>query len=106
MNQSLLAYERVGKKVFVEGMSSGTCHQLYLALRLASLESYMDSAESMSIIVEDILVDVDDVRSEATMREMSDLSRKGQVIMFTYHVRVVEQAQAILPDDLVTIHNL
>ncbi|MEJ2404540.1 MAG: AAA family ATPase [Candidatus Thiodiazotropha sp.] len=95
-----------GEKVFVEGMSSGTRDQLYLSLRLASLERYMDSAESMPFIVDDILVDFDDNRSEAALRGMSDLSRKGQVIVFTHHARVVEQAQAILSDELVTIHNL
>jgi uncharacterized protein YhaN len=87
-------------------MSSGTRDQLYLALRLASLERYMESAESMPFIVDDILVDFDDVRSEAALRKMSDLSKKGQVILFTHHARVVEQAQAILPDKLTTIHNL
>ncbi|MCM8883209.1 MAG: AAA family ATPase [Candidatus Thiodiazotropha sp.] len=95
-----------GEKVFVEGMSSGTRDQLYLALRLASLERYMDSAESMPFIVDDILVDFDDDRSEAALREMSDLSKKGQVILFTHHARVVEQAQAILSAELTTIHNL
>jgi uncharacterized protein YhaN len=102
----LVGVRRGGEKVFVEGMSSGTRDQLYLALRLASLERYIDSAESMPFIVDDILVDFDDNRSEAALREMSDLSKKGQVILFTHHARVVEQAQAILSDELVTIHNL
>jgi uncharacterized protein YhaN len=95
-----------GEKVFVDGMSAGTRDQLYLALRLASLERYMDSAESMPFIVDDILVDFDDARSEAALREMSDLSKKGQVILFTHHARVVEQAQAILSNELTMIHNL
>jgi uncharacterized protein YhaN len=102
----LVGLREGGEKVFVEGMSSGTRDQLYLALRLASLERYMDSAESMPFIVDDILVDFDDARSEAALREMCDLSKKGQVILFTHHARVVEQAQAILSDELTTIHNL
>jgi uncharacterized protein YhaN len=95
-----------GEKVFVEGMSSGTRDQLYLALRLASLERYMDSAESMPFIVDDILVDFDDNRSEAALREMSVLSKKGQVILFTHHARVVEKAKAISSGGFITIHNL
>ncbi|MCP5413591.1 MAG: AAA family ATPase [Chromatiaceae bacterium] len=95
-----------GEKVFVEGMSSGTRDQLYLALRLASLERYMDSAESMPLIVDDILVDFDDDRSEAALREMSTLAHKGQVIVFTHHARVVEQAKGISGDGLVTVHDL
>ena len=34
-----------GKRVTVERMSTGTRDQLYLALRLASLEKYMESSE-------------------------------------------------------------
>lgn len=60
----------------------------------------------MPFIENDILVDFDDVRSEAAVREMSDLSKKGQVIMFAHHARVVEQAQSLLSDELLTIHNL
>ena len=36
-----------GERVYVEEMSSGTRDQLYPALRLASLEKYMESAEPM-----------------------------------------------------------
>lgn len=95
-----------GEKVFVEGMSSGSRDQLYLALRLASLERYMDSAESMPFIVDDILVDFDDDRSEAALQEMSVLAEKGQVILFTHHARVVEQAKSLSGEGLVTIHDL
>ena len=87
-------------------MSSGTRDQLYLALRLASLERYMDSAESMPLIVDDILVDFDDDRSDAALREMSILAQRGQVILFTHHARVVEQAKGISADGLVTVHDL
>ncbi|MEW8009347.1 MAG: hypothetical protein G8D90_14430 [gamma proteobacterium symbiont of Clathrolucina costata] len=105
-DEPVLVGLRGGEKVFVEGLSSGTRDQLYLALRLASLERYMDSAESMPFIVDDILVDFDDARSEAALREMSDLSKKAQVILFTHHARVAEQAQAILSEEMTTIHNL
>jgi len=95
-----------GDKVYVEGMSSGTRDQLYLSLRLASLERYMDGAESMPFIVDDILVEFDDARSEAALREMSVLAQKGQVILFTHHARVVEQAKEISADGSVTVHDL
>ena len=48
----------------MEGMSNGTRDQLYLALRLASLEKYMESSEPMPFIVDDILVDFDDECSQ------------------------------------------
>ena len=45
--------------VALAGMSEGTCDQLYLALRLASLESYFESHEPMPFIVDDVLVSFD-----------------------------------------------
>lgn len=81
-----------GERVTVEGMSSGTRDQLYLALRLASLEKYMDSSEPMPFIVDDILVDFDDARSQAALNSLAELAEKTQVILFTHHSRVVEQS--------------
>lgn len=81
-----------GERVTVEGMSSGTRDQLYLALRLASLEKYMESSEPMPFIVDDILVDFDDARSQAALNSLAELAEKTQVILFTHHSRVVEQS--------------
>ena len=52
-----------GERVYVVGMSSGTRDQLYLALRMASLEKYMEASEPMPFIVDHMLVDFDDARS-------------------------------------------
>lgn len=93
-----------GERVHVEGMSSGTRDQLYLALRLASLEKYMESSEPMPFIVDDILVDFDDQRSEAALGTLSQLAQKTQVILFTHHSRVIEQAKKM--DSAVQVHYL
>jgi len=84
-----------GERVYVEGMSSGTRDQLYLALRLASLEKYMESAESMPFIVDDVLVDFDDARSQAALNALAKLAKKTQVILFTHHSKVVEQSKQL-----------
>lgn len=63
-------------------MSSGTQDQLYLALRLASLEKYMKSAEPMPFIVDDVLVDFDDARSQAALGALAELAERAQVIIF------------------------
>lgn len=94
------------ERVRVEGMSSGTRDQLYLALRLASLEKYLESAEPMPFIVDDILVDFDDQRAESALRAFADLAQKTQVILFTHHSRVVEQAQALPSSNRVQVHTL
>lgn len=84
-----------GRRVRVEGMSSGTLDQLYLALRLASLEKYMASAEPMPFIVDDVLIEFDDKRSEAALGALAGLASNTQVIVFTHHSRVLEQAQKL-----------
>ena len=84
-----------GERVTVEGMSSGTRDQLYLALRLASLEKYMETSEPMPFIVDDILVDFDDARSQAALSALAELAQNTQVILFTHHSRVVEQSKLL-----------
>jgi len=84
-----------GERVYVEGMSSGTRDQLYLALRLASLEKYMEASEPMPFIVDDILVDFDDERSQAALNALAELAEKTQIILFTHHSRVVEQSKQL-----------
>lgn len=95
-----------GERVYVEGMSSGTRDQLYLSLRLASLEKYMESAEPMPFIVDDILVHFDDQRSRATLGVLAGLARKTQIILFTHHRRLVEQAQELDVAVPVSVHEL
>jgi len=71
-------------------MSDGTRDQLYLALRVASLEKYMDANEPMPFIVDDILIRFDDERAMAALNILSDLSKKTQVLFMTHHARLVE----------------
>ncbi|MBW1950243.1 MAG: AAA family ATPase [Deltaproteobacteria bacterium] len=82
--------------VTVEGMSDGTVDQLYLALRLASLESYLERNEPMPFIVDDILIRFDNDRAMAALEVLADLSRKTQVIFFTHHSHLVELAEKTL----------
>ena len=82
-----------GERVHVEGMSSGTRDQLYFALRLASLEKYMEGSEAMPFIVDDVLVNFDDARSQAALNALAQLVEKTQVILFTHHSQVVEQSK-------------
>ncbi len=84
-----------GEKVGVEGMSDGTCDQLYLALRIASIEAYLERNEPFPFIVDDILIRFDDERAGAALETLMRLAEKTQVIFFTHHSRLVESAQKI-----------
>jgi uncharacterized protein YhaN len=76
-------------------MSSGTRDQLFLALRLATLEGYLDRSEPMPFVVDDILVNFDDERARAALELLAKLSERTQVLLFTHHGRVREQAMAL-----------
>jgi uncharacterized protein YhaN len=95
-----------GAWVKVEGMSNGTRDQLYLALRLATLESRLASGNPMPFIIDDILINFDDGRAEATLKALAGLAEKNQVILFTHHLRIVEIARKMDADKQVFIHEI
>jgi uncharacterized protein YhaN len=89
-----------------EGMSEGTADQLYLALRLASLQTYLDDHEPMPLIVDDILVNFDNARALAALKALADLSKRTQVLFFTHHNHLVDLARSALGDDVLFVHHL
>ncbi len=92
--------------VDVSGMSDGTADQLYLAVRLASLETHVKKNEPMPFILDDILIKFDDERSVATLEILAQLSEKTQVVFFTHHRHLLELAEAHLNKELLFTHSL
>jgi uncharacterized protein YhaN len=82
------------ESVSVEGMSEGTRDQLYLSLRLATLEKFLEKSEPMPFIVDDILIRFDDKRAKATLMVLAELAEKTQVLFFTHHSRLFEFAES------------
>jgi uncharacterized protein YhaN len=95
-----------GQTVLPHGMSDGTCDQLYLALRLASLETWLEHNRPMPFIVDDILPRFDDQRAEATLKVLAELSRATQVIFFTHHAHLVALAEKCIGAEELFIHRL
>ena len=95
-----------GEVVGVEGMSLGTADQLYLALRLASLETYLDKGDPVPFVVDDILIHFDDERAAAALRVLGELSKRTQVLLFTHHRRLVELAESHLDPAILFTHVL
>jgi uncharacterized protein YhaN len=90
----------------VEGLSDGARDQLYLALRLASLESYLDHNEPIPFIVDDILIKFDDDRAAAALKALARVSERTQVIFFTHHEHLVNLARQYLAGNQLFIHRL
>jgi uncharacterized protein YhaN len=87
-------------------MSDGSHDQLYLALRLASLEAWLGAHEPIPFIVDDILLNFDDRRAAAALSALADLSRRTQVLFFTHHRHIIDLARTHLPRDVVFVHEL
>jgi uncharacterized protein YhaN len=80
----------------VSGMSTGTADQLYLALRVASIEDYLERAEALPFIADDLFINFDDGRAAAGFRLLGQLAQKTQVLFFTHHQHLVDIAKATL----------
>jgi uncharacterized protein YhaN len=92
--------------VGVEGMSEGSADQLYLALRLAGLEDYLDKNEPIPFIVDDILIKFDDARAAAALRVLAQLAARTQILFFTHHRHLVELADKHVDPALLIKHTL
>ena len=95
--QLLFGVRSNGTKVRVEGMSEGTRDQLFLALRLASLEQYLERNEPLPLVIDDILINFDDERSAATLKVLVEVAKRTQVLFFTHHAHLLALARKSLP---------
>lgn len=84
-----------GSIVPVTAMSAGTRDQMFLAFRLASVETYCRSTEPLPFIADDLLVQFDDARTRSTLRALADFARTTQVLLFTHHDSIRDMARAL-----------
>jgi chromosome segregation protein len=77
----------------VEALSEGARDQLYLALRVAAVQSYAAQAEPLPFIADDLLVHFDDTRAAAAIALLTELGSSTQVILFTHHDHIVALAE-------------
>lgn len=68
-------------------LSAGTVDQIYLAHKLAVLDSF---SEELPIVFDDSFVNYDDRRLENTLRSLERVSKAHQIIIFTCQKRELE----------------
>ena len=95
-----------GSNVPVEGMSDGSRDQLYLALRLAALDRYLEEHEPMPLILDDLLITFDDERARAILPQLAELARRTQVFLFTHHDHLVNLYRETLGEEGFNLHRL
>ena len=95
-----------GSNVPVEGMSDGSRDQLYLALRLAALDRYLEEHEPMPLILDDLLITFDDERAKAILPQLAGLAKRTQIFLFTHHEHLVELCQQTLGKNQFNLHRL
>ena len=88
----------------MSGMSSGTADQLYLALRVAAIEDYLDRSDALPFIADDLFVNFDDRRAGAGFRALGELARKTQVLFFTHHAHLLDIAREALGGSLSVVN--
>src|SRR3954453_2673169 len=102
----LVGRDASGRPLRVEQMSDGTREQLFLALRIAAIERYVESAGAVPVIFDDVFLESDDPRSGRIVRALSDLAARTQVIVFTHHRHLVALAQQVVAPDGLALHDL
>lgn len=94
------------KPVELDGLSDGARDQLYLALRLATLERHAQTAEPLPLVLDDVLASFDEERTAAALSVLADVAQTTQVLLFTHHAHLVEQAKSVLGKAQLRVHEL
>ena len=95
-NAHLTGVRPGGGIVPVSGMSTGTADQLYLALRVASVEDYLERADGLPFVADDLFINFDDERASAGFKVLQELAQQTQVLFFTHHQHLVDIARETL----------
>ncbi|WP_406297506.1 AAA family ATPase [Embleya sp. NBC_00888] len=96
----------VAGSVGVDEMSEGTRDQLYLALRLASLDAYAEAGRAMPIVLDDIAMTFDDGRTRAMLSVLDAMADRFQVVLFTHHPHLGRLAVDTLAPGRAHVHEL
>ena len=104
--RQIVALRDDGKELGVDAMSEGTRYQLYLALRVASLERYLERNPPLPLVLDDVLIHFDDERAAAAFDVLGELALRTQILFFTHHARDLTVAAQVIGNDRLFRHSL
>jgi uncharacterized protein YhaN len=102
----LIVEDAVRGSLELDALSDGTVDAVYLALRLAVVQEHNATREPLPFIADDLLLNLDNQRSEAALRTLGDLATSSQVLLFTHHAHMVELARRAVPPGVLVEHRL
>lgn len=96
--QNVIGEERIvvadreldGRQKEVGALSRGTREQLLLAMRFALIDEYARNAESLPVLMDDVMVNFDPERSRAVCEGAVELGSRHQVLVLTCHPATIE----------------
>jgi uncharacterized protein YhaN len=83
-----------GNSFRVEQLSNGTREQLFLAIRFAMVRDFAERGIELPLVLDDILVNFDQERTEAAVEALLKFVEDGQqVLLFTCHLHLAQLFQ-------------
>ncbi len=84
----------------MEAMTNGTREQLFLSLRIAAIERYVEMSGAVPVIFDDVFMESDESRSGQIFEALGELAHSTQVIVLTHHHHLVAVGRKALGDAL------
>jgi uncharacterized protein YhaN len=97
----LIAREFDGALKRIDQLSKGTREQLYLALRVAAIERYVETTGPVPVTFDDVFSESDEPRSQRIFEALGELADKTQVTVLTHHRYLIEVGERALGGKLV-----
>ncbi len=92
LDQNVLRVDQnAGPSLPLEALSRGTREAVFISLRLALVESFSRRGVELPLVLDDVLVNFDLPRAQATIEVLREFARAGhQLLVFTCHEHLVE----------------
>lgn len=83
--KEITVFDRQEASRKIDQLSRGTKEQLLVSLRLGFIEEYEKHSEPLPLVVDEIFVNFDPVRTARVADILSEFSKERQIIIFTCH---------------------
>ena len=85
----LVVDDEKAESLKVEHLSKGTREQVFLAIRLAVMKDFSERGVELPMVLDDVVVNFDQLRTEAAVRTLLEFAEQGQqIMMFTCHLHL------------------